>query len=191
MNLKSGSRRVWPVSRGCSLLRGTWSYLRICRRSVLPYTRFCNCLLITITFYTLLTSLFCISQLFQYCSPQILNYCIYPACIVPCRGAFVLLGQLMSFIVSYSAKGIGHRQTNNIRLSILHEYKNISILPQHVLILERLIKCETFFSGWHVIFIKPQHQTWGLGVYLGISVSICLSICPSIRDLFSGHFFKI
>jgi hypothetical protein len=27
---------------------------------MLPYTRFCNCLLITITFYTLLTSLFCI-----------------------------------------------------------------------------------------------------------------------------------
>jgi hypothetical protein len=24
---------------------GTWSYLRICRRSLLPYTRFCNCLL--------------------------------------------------------------------------------------------------------------------------------------------------
>jgi hypothetical protein len=58
--LKWGSRRVWPVSRECLLLRGTWSYLRICRRSVLPYTRFCNCLLITITFYTLLTSLFCI-----------------------------------------------------------------------------------------------------------------------------------
>jgi hypothetical protein len=36
--------------------------LRICRRSVLPYTRFCNCLLITITFYTLLTSLFCIQM---------------------------------------------------------------------------------------------------------------------------------
>jgi hypothetical protein len=36
---------VWPVSRGCLLLLGTWSYLRICRRSVLPYTRFCNCLL--------------------------------------------------------------------------------------------------------------------------------------------------
>jgi hypothetical protein len=35
---------VWPVSRGCLLLRGTWSYLCICRRSVLPYTRFCNCL---------------------------------------------------------------------------------------------------------------------------------------------------
>jgi hypothetical protein len=49
---------VWPVSRGCSLLRGTWSYLRICRRSVLPYTRFCNCLSITITFCTLLNSLF-------------------------------------------------------------------------------------------------------------------------------------
>jgi hypothetical protein len=32
----------------------------ICRRSVLPYTRFCNCFLITIAFYTLLTSLFCI-----------------------------------------------------------------------------------------------------------------------------------
>jgi hypothetical protein len=27
------------------LLHGTWSYLRICRRSVMPYTRFCNCLL--------------------------------------------------------------------------------------------------------------------------------------------------
>jgi hypothetical protein len=31
--------------RGCLLLQGTWSYLRICRRSVMPYTRFCNCLL--------------------------------------------------------------------------------------------------------------------------------------------------
>jgi hypothetical protein len=36
---------VWPVSGGCLLLRGTWSYFCICRRSVLPYTRFCNCLL--------------------------------------------------------------------------------------------------------------------------------------------------
>jgi hypothetical protein len=62
-SLKWGSRRVWPVSRGCLLLLGTWSYLRNCRRSVLPYTRFCNCLSITITFYTLLTSLFCISVL--------------------------------------------------------------------------------------------------------------------------------
>jgi hypothetical protein len=41
-------------------------YLRICRRSVLPYTRFCNCLLITITFYTLLTSLFCILNVAKY-----------------------------------------------------------------------------------------------------------------------------
>jgi hypothetical protein len=40
-----GARRVWPVSRGCLLLLGTRSYLRICRWSVLPYTRFCNCLL--------------------------------------------------------------------------------------------------------------------------------------------------
>jgi hypothetical protein len=40
-----GARLVWPVSRGCLPLRGTWSYLRICRRSVLPYIRFCNCLL--------------------------------------------------------------------------------------------------------------------------------------------------
>jgi hypothetical protein len=47
-----GAWRVWPVSRGCLLLHGTWSSLRICRRSLLPYTRFCNCLLITITFYT-------------------------------------------------------------------------------------------------------------------------------------------
>jgi hypothetical protein len=39
-----GSRRVWPVGRGCLLLRDSWSYLCICRRSVLPYTRFCNCL---------------------------------------------------------------------------------------------------------------------------------------------------
>jgi hypothetical protein len=36
---------VWPVSRWCLLLRDTWSYLRICRRFVLLYTRFCNCLL--------------------------------------------------------------------------------------------------------------------------------------------------
>jgi hypothetical protein len=64
--LNWGSQRVWPVSRGCLLLRGTWSYLRICRRSVLPYTRFCNCLLITITFYTLLTSLFCILRHFDF-----------------------------------------------------------------------------------------------------------------------------
>jgi hypothetical protein len=51
--LKWGSRRVWPVSRACLLLLGTWSYLRICRRSVLPHTWFCNCLLITITIDTL------------------------------------------------------------------------------------------------------------------------------------------
>jgi hypothetical protein len=38
-----GARRMWPVIRGCLLLLGTWSYLCICRRSVLPYTRFCNC----------------------------------------------------------------------------------------------------------------------------------------------------
>jgi hypothetical protein len=55
-----GSPRMWPVSRGFLLLRGIWSYLRICRRSVLPYIRFCNYPFITITFYTLLTSLFCI-----------------------------------------------------------------------------------------------------------------------------------
>jgi hypothetical protein len=40
-----GARWVWPVSRGCLLLLGTWSYLRICRRYVLPYTRICNCFL--------------------------------------------------------------------------------------------------------------------------------------------------
>jgi hypothetical protein len=40
-----GARWVWPVSRGCLLILSTWSYLRICRRSMLPYTRFCNCLL--------------------------------------------------------------------------------------------------------------------------------------------------
>jgi hypothetical protein len=44
-DLKWGSRRVWPISRGCLLLRDTWSCLRICRRSVLSYTRFCNWLL--------------------------------------------------------------------------------------------------------------------------------------------------
>jgi hypothetical protein len=40
-----GARRVWPVSRGCLLLHGTWSYLRIFWQSVLPYNRFCICLL--------------------------------------------------------------------------------------------------------------------------------------------------
>jgi hypothetical protein len=38
-------RRVWPVSKGFLLLLSTWSYLRICWRSVLPYTWFCSCLL--------------------------------------------------------------------------------------------------------------------------------------------------
>jgi hypothetical protein len=31
---------VWPVSRLWLLLHGTWSYLRICWGTVLPYTRF-------------------------------------------------------------------------------------------------------------------------------------------------------
>jgi hypothetical protein len=38
-----GARRVWPVSRGCLLLLGTWSYLCIFQRSFLPCTRFCIC----------------------------------------------------------------------------------------------------------------------------------------------------
>jgi hypothetical protein len=49
--LTKGSRRVWPVSRGCLLLLGTWSYLSICRRSVLPYTRFVIAFWIMVTFY--------------------------------------------------------------------------------------------------------------------------------------------
>jgi hypothetical protein len=40
-----GARWLWPVSIGCLLFRGTRSYLRICRGPVLPYTRFCICLL--------------------------------------------------------------------------------------------------------------------------------------------------
>jgi hypothetical protein len=40
-----GPRQVWPVRRGCLLLHGNWSYLHIYRGSVLPYTRFCICLL--------------------------------------------------------------------------------------------------------------------------------------------------
>jgi hypothetical protein len=38
-----GARRVWPFSRGCLLLRGTWSYPRIFRGTVLLYIRFCIC----------------------------------------------------------------------------------------------------------------------------------------------------
>jgi hypothetical protein len=49
------ARRVWPVNRGCLLLRGTWSYLRIC-----PTLDFVIAFWIMIAFYTLLTSLFCI-----------------------------------------------------------------------------------------------------------------------------------
>ena len=49
-----GLRWVWPVSRGCLLLHGTWFCLRFCRRSVLPYTRFCMCFWTMITFNTLL-----------------------------------------------------------------------------------------------------------------------------------------
>jgi hypothetical protein len=40
LNLKWGSQRLWPVVRS-SFLSGTWSY--IWRRSVLLYSRFCNC----------------------------------------------------------------------------------------------------------------------------------------------------
>jgi hypothetical protein len=55
--LTKGSRRVWPVSRGCLLLHGTGSYLRICRRSELPCTGDFLCVLwIMITFY----KIFCI-----------------------------------------------------------------------------------------------------------------------------------
>jgi hypothetical protein len=43
LNFKWGTQRVWPVSRGCSIFHSTC--LCICRRSLLPYTRFCNCLL--------------------------------------------------------------------------------------------------------------------------------------------------
>jgi hypothetical protein len=41
----NGAQRVWPVSRVYLLLRGTWSYLCICRWSVLPYTGHCICFL--------------------------------------------------------------------------------------------------------------------------------------------------
>jgi hypothetical protein len=62
-----GSRLVWTASRGCLLLRGTWSYLHICRGSVLPHTRFC--LLDMVTVDTLLTSLFCIrNAIHSYCA---------------------------------------------------------------------------------------------------------------------------
>jgi hypothetical protein len=39
---KCGSRRVWPVSRGCLLLHGTWSHLWCIQRSV--YAHFMNCI---------------------------------------------------------------------------------------------------------------------------------------------------
>jgi hypothetical protein len=56
--LKWGSRRVWPVSRGCLLLRDTWSYLRI---GLCCFTLdFVIAFWIMIAFYTSLTSLFCI-----------------------------------------------------------------------------------------------------------------------------------
>jgi hypothetical protein len=41
----TGARRMWPVSRGCLLLPGTWSYLCIFQKSVLPCTQFCICFL--------------------------------------------------------------------------------------------------------------------------------------------------
>jgi hypothetical protein len=52
-----GSLRVWPRSRGCLLLHGTWSYLRICRGSCCPTLDFVFTFWIMITFNTL-TSLF-------------------------------------------------------------------------------------------------------------------------------------
>jgi hypothetical protein len=39
------AQQMWPVRRGCLLLHGTWSYLRIGRGSVLPCTWFCICFL--------------------------------------------------------------------------------------------------------------------------------------------------
>jgi hypothetical protein len=74
-----GAQLVWPVSRGCLLLLGTWSYLLICRGSMLPYTRFCICR-VMITFYTLLTSLFCITNTLYMC--KCLFNCInYSSCL--------------------------------------------------------------------------------------------------------------
>jgi hypothetical protein len=37
MIIELGSRRVWPVDRGCLLLLGTWSHLRNIRGSVLAH----------------------------------------------------------------------------------------------------------------------------------------------------------
>jgi hypothetical protein len=62
-----GARRMWPVFKGCLLLRGTWSYLRICRGSVLPYTRFCNCLLHYDYMYVLHIVNFATMCMFQRC----------------------------------------------------------------------------------------------------------------------------
>jgi hypothetical protein len=62
VNLMStkGVRRVWPVSRGY-LLRGTWSYLRICRGLCCPTLDFVFAFWIMMTFDTFLTSLLCIT----------------------------------------------------------------------------------------------------------------------------------
>jgi hypothetical protein len=73
-----GARRVWPISRRCLLLRGIWSYLRICRRSVLPYTRFCNCLL-------------------DYdCVLHIVNFSILYLCMIACSFPIVLSRVVLS-----------------------------------------------------------------------------------------------
>jgi hypothetical protein len=55
-----GARWVWPVSKGCLLIRNTWSYLpHLWEVSVAPTLDFVIAFGIMITFYTLLTSLFC------------------------------------------------------------------------------------------------------------------------------------
>jgi hypothetical protein len=43
ISIKAHGWYVWPVSRGCLFLLGTWSYRCICRGSMLPYSRFCIC----------------------------------------------------------------------------------------------------------------------------------------------------
>jgi hypothetical protein len=43
--LITGSRRVWPVSRRCFLLHGTWSYLHFSLGYMLSYTCLCICFL--------------------------------------------------------------------------------------------------------------------------------------------------
>jgi amino acid permease len=90
-----GARRVWPVSRGCLLLRGTWSCLRICWGPFCPTLDFVFTVWIMIAFYALLTSLFCI-QYWVLNTPK----CYYTTVFIKLQDILCVKQILINYVLS-------------------------------------------------------------------------------------------